>query len=228
MATVEDVARLALASVDTDAGFLLAVRWVNDRYMELCNLYPMTHLRASTTVTLTVDTVTYTMGTTDMHYWGSILYSNDGTATRVVHRVSLQELDEWYPARVVSSGSGGPYVYADTGYDSSGKRQFEVYPGPDTSSDTLTINYYQKPSTLSLTSNLPDTIDPHILRDGVLVDLYRYMFGKAQGEGNDAAAQRYLELADKQQGVWNATMQQAAMADHGRIHYRAPIKYPPP
>jgi hypothetical protein len=45
MATTEEVARDLLASVNTDAGFLNAVKWIDHRYKQLCSRVRFRHLR---------------------------------------------------------------------------------------------------------------------------------------------------------------------------------------
>ena|SRR3990167_131511 len=45
MATVEEVAREVVASIDTTAGYLLASRWVSNRYRQLCSRSRFRHLR---------------------------------------------------------------------------------------------------------------------------------------------------------------------------------------
>jgi hypothetical protein len=50
--TVEEVARDALAAVTSEAGVLLASRWVANRYVELCALGKPRHLRRSISITI--------------------------------------------------------------------------------------------------------------------------------------------------------------------------------
>ena len=45
MSTVEDIARDVIAAVDSDAGYLLASRWVAKRYQQLCSRARFRHLR---------------------------------------------------------------------------------------------------------------------------------------------------------------------------------------
>jgi len=45
MATTEEVARDLLASVNTDAGFLKAIKWIDYRYKQLCSRVRFRHLR---------------------------------------------------------------------------------------------------------------------------------------------------------------------------------------
>lgn len=59
----EDVARAALAAIDTDAGLFRAVRWTSERYRELTNRANFRHLRRVGEITLPapVDTGTVTV-----------------------------------------------------------------------------------------------------------------------------------------------------------------------
>lgn len=62
MATVEEVARETVASLDTDAGYLLCSRWVASRYRQLCSRSRFRHLRRIGEVILpgAIDTGTVT------------------------------------------------------------------------------------------------------------------------------------------------------------------------
>lgn len=66
MATVESVAREAVAAVDSDAGYLIASQWVARRYQQLCSRSRFRHLRRIGEVTLpgriNTGTVTATRG----------------------------------------------------------------------------------------------------------------------------------------------------------------------
>src|SRR5574342_657523 len=68
MATVEQVAREVLAAIDTQAGHLLAVQWVAERYRRLASRTRFRHLRRLGEVILpaaiTAGTITTTQGST--------------------------------------------------------------------------------------------------------------------------------------------------------------------
>lgn len=66
MATVSDVARAVCATVDVSGGYLLAGKWVTDRYRELCSRSRFRHLRRIGELLLPADvaagTITITRG----------------------------------------------------------------------------------------------------------------------------------------------------------------------
>ena len=66
MSTVEEVARTVVATVDVSGGYLLAAKWVADRYQELCSRSRFRHLRRIGELSLPADvaagTVTATRG----------------------------------------------------------------------------------------------------------------------------------------------------------------------
>lgn len=70
MATVEEVARMSLAAVDTTANFLLACQWVNERYHDLCARVRFRHLRKLGRLTIpavySTGTVAITRGSVDV------------------------------------------------------------------------------------------------------------------------------------------------------------------
>lgn len=76
MATVEQVAREVLAAIDTQAGHLLAVQWVSERYRRLCSRSRFRHLRRLGEVVLPAVVTTGTVTTTN----GSRTVTGDATA----------------------------------------------------------------------------------------------------------------------------------------------------
>jgi hypothetical protein len=66
MTTVEEVARSVVAALHTDAGYLLASRWVSERYRQLCSRSRFRHLRRvgvlAVPANVTAGTVTVARG----------------------------------------------------------------------------------------------------------------------------------------------------------------------
>jgi hypothetical protein len=64
MVRVEDVARDVLAAVASQAGFLLAAKWVSGRYQQLCGTRRLRHLRRLGELVIPADVTTGTVTTT--------------------------------------------------------------------------------------------------------------------------------------------------------------------
>lgn len=68
MATVEELAKETIASMNTEVGYLLVVKWINDRYQELVSRVRFNHLRRigelRTTAVVDDGTITATRGST--------------------------------------------------------------------------------------------------------------------------------------------------------------------
>jgi hypothetical protein len=101
MPTAQEVARDILAAVGTDAGHVLAAKWVSDRYVELVSKVKFRHLRQLGEVivpaTITAGTVTLTQGSTTVTPDGAALtawtlIANDG----LVGRSFRAQDNEWY------------------------------------------------------------------------------------------------------------------------------------
>ena len=54
-----------------------------------------------------------------------------------------------------------------------GQKLIEVYP-PSSIDETYNYEYWSVPATLGFSDSLPPEIDEYVLREGVLVDVYRY------------------------------------------------------
>jgi hypothetical protein len=92
MGTTEEIARDVLAAMNTDAGFLNAIKWIDARYKQICGRFRPRHLRnlgelvlpkrvSTGTVAVTRDSASVTGSTTA---WGtaplSIAAKNTGTS----------------------------------------------------------------------------------------------------------------------------------------------------
>jgi hypothetical protein len=99
MATTEEVARDLLASVNTDAGFLNAIKWVDYRYKQLCSRVRFRHLReigevqipayVSTGVVATTRNATGVVGT-------STTWATAPTTTTVATNWYFRDQSAWY------------------------------------------------------------------------------------------------------------------------------------
>lgn len=217
--TVADVAREVVAAIATDASYLLAASWINDRYLQLASTFKLRHLRESADVLINGGGVVFDLAS-DVQFYSRVRYYNGTSFQRDIIRVILEELDERFPTRTDASGSSsttGPYVYADIGLKSDGTvRQIEIYPAPQKiAGEKLVFNYYKKPTALSVTSNIPYGIDRYALREGALIDLYRYEQAKAIREGILDAAASWANALKEQEAKWLSTMSEIYKADLG-------------
>jgi hypothetical protein len=95
----------------------------------------------------------------------------------------------------------------------SGQKFFEVYP-PSSQQETYTYIYWTIPSTLSPTATLPPEIDEYVLREGVLVDVYRYKAEQWAAKPNgDQMATYYANREARQMTIWEKKIQEAQVTD---------------
>lgn len=218
MATIEEIAKEVIASINSDANYLLAVKWADTRYKQMVSRARFRHLREQADVAIN----TYTTAPaildcpTDLRWFGPIVYdSNGSTRTRVVQRVTIEELDDWYPTR--AAATGGPRVYAELGLNGTGTaRQIEIYPvASGTAGEELHFTYWEEPTALTLTSSLPFGIEEQNIREGVLVDLYRYEIAKAIRNNEPNAATMWAQRTAEQEARWEMAILEAIRADQG-------------
>ncbi len=282
MATTEDVARDLLASMNTDAGFLNAIKWIDYRYKQLCSRVRFRHLReigevqiparVSTGITETTRDATGVVGTSttwataptttsvatnwyyrDQSAWYQVAswtddtnftlvtnYSEDGGASRsynlvqryhslhtnarwlgdFVHTrlrgnvdvVNLGQMDRDAPGRMIVGAF--PTQVSQMGTDSSGDLQVEFYPYSDVS-EIVHYVYWGMPAELAITTTIPSQIDPQVLKEGALIDLYRYLKAKAISVGQIDAAALLRNDEQAQHTRWERYMQEAKRADRG-------------
>jgi hypothetical protein len=96
--TVEDVARQVIAAIDSDAGYLLASRWVAHRYQQLCSRSRFRHLRHVGTLeihpALTQGTVSVTQGS-------PIVTTTDPAALAEWRAVDKDIPGRWFRGRTI-------------------------------------------------------------------------------------------------------------------------------
>jgi len=282
MATTEEVARDLLASINTDAGFLLGVRWLDSRYKELCTRFRPRHLRkigelqipadvSTGVVAVTRDSVTVTgtsttwatapSTTAESTKWyfradsawyqcagfssdtemtlttnysedtgssksyvlvkrhhslgATVRWLGDAMLTRLrmpINVTSIDHLDRDAPGRTITGAF--PDTMVQVGVDSSGAMMVEFYPYND-DSEIIHYVYWDMPSTLTITSTIPPQVDPFMLKEGALIDLYRYMMASALSKGQIDAAAVYRNEMNTQRTRWENYIQMAQKADRG-------------
>ena len=282
MATTEEIARDLLASMNTDAGFLNAVKWIDYRYKELCTRFRPRHLRkigevqiparvSTGSVSVTRDSVTVTGSSTtwatapttttlatnwyfraesawykcaafssDTELTLTTAYSEDTGASKTYNIVkrfhslstgarwlgdamltrlrmpikvtSIDHLDRDAPGRTIVGAY--PDTMVQMGVDSSNTLQVEFYPYND-DSEIVHYVYWDMPATLDITSTVPPQMDPQILREGALIDLYRYMMANALDLGRNEQAAILRNEMRSQMTSWENYIRNAQRADRG-------------
>jgi len=107
-----------------------------------------------------------------------------------------------------------PTQVSQLGTDSSGDLQVEFYPYSD-ESEIVHYVYWGMPSTLSITTTIPPQIDPQVLKEGALIDLYRYLKARALSIGQIDAAALLRNDEHAQNTRWERIIQEARRADRG-------------
>ncbi len=284
MATVDEVVDDLLGSLGTDVGFLLGVRWINDRYQQLVSRSRFNHLRQlgeiqvpaiiddgavtttrdSTTVTPDSDATTawnVSPGDSTSHeYWYlqvsaawykvSSIGSSGTTMTLATAFSEDDQTDKSYSlvkrfhplnssARWISSvlmsrlrfelamktpdqfnieNPGRPVVgsyptrWVNSGTDTSNNVKIELWPYAQ-NSEILHYVYWDLPGSLAIGATIPPQIDPYILKEGALIDLYRYQAADAIRRGDYEGAAINRNESRAQTTAWRKIMQEASRTD---------------
>lgn len=281
MATVDELARDIVGSLALDEGYLLAVRWIDNRYKQLVSRVRFKHLRkigevqlSATYDTGTVDATrdsTAVTGTsslwnttpgngaqTDWYFkagsaWYNISSITDDTnlvlstafseddvddgSYKIARRyhsltanarwlgdfmltrlrlplplIPLEQLDREAPGRILSDQY--PYCVSQIGVDSSNYLKVEFYPYC-AESEIVHYVYWDLPTALTVTSTIPAQVDPYVLKEGALIDAYRYQKSKARMAGDHEGANSWRNDEFAQSTVWERRIQEAVRTDQG-------------
>lgn len=126
--------------------------------------------------------------------------------------MSLDEMNIRYPGRRLVGVY--PFAVAQVGVDSNGYLMMEVYP-PPSETELLHYVFYNLPTALTLTSTIPSTIDPHVLKEGVLIDYYRWKQAKAADANQIETAAFWRNEARSQRVEWERRIQEAMRTNQG-------------
>jgi hypothetical protein len=284
MATVDDAVRAALAAVETDAGFVRALRWSSERYRELTSrsrfrclrevgeLYVPAVIRTGL-ATATRDSQVVTGDATAQTAWtqedlvgrwirlkrvwyrigakvasgatielrletkfaednqagvtykiaqrftkldprsrhlGSFVWMRFG---RELEPLTMVEADIQFPDRLTVT-SGGPYFIIETGTADDGTREVEIYPYPD-KSEVFHYVFWPHTPDLKPGDSLPEPIDAYALREGVLIDIYRYEMSKSLRRGKPDEAGYWRNEARAQVSSWEQAIRDVGQSDKG-------------
>ena len=279
MATVADIARSLLASTTSDAGLVLATRWIGERFAELTGAHRFKSLRqvdefvvpiilSTGTVTVTLDSQTVTANVAAQASWvnqdlagrffkaDDYLYEIDaqttantlrlkspyaeatvaggtyeiskrfhklnpdarwiGTMTldrRTLDQVSLATLDYSAPGR--RADRERPVLFAEAGNATDGSKQVEVSPLPNTTAVLVRYGFWPEPKRLKQADRVPVFVDPAILKEGALVDLYQFEMTRALRQGQVEPAAVWRNEARAQSTSWEMAKRDAIRADRG-------------
>jgi len=136
------------------------------------------------------------------------------------HRL-LDEMAKRYPSRLFVGP--WPRVWTEaarkaentdisTSLGTTGQKLIEIYP-PSSQDETYMYTYWSIPQTLGLDDTLPPEIDAYTLREGVLVDVYRYKANQWLNKANVEMVATCGNLEARQRTVWEQAIQEAIVSD---------------
>lgn len=148
---------------------------------------------------------------------------------RLLNALTTSEMQANYPSRQIVGGfpsvwsEAARFVTADfdisTTLGQTGQKLIEVYP-PSTTPETYYYTYWRVPKTLALTDTLPPEVDEYVIREGVLVDIYRWKSEKAANKAIETGNAQFLQIAEyyankesRQRTIWEQTIQEGLVAD---------------
>jgi hypothetical protein len=134
---------------------------------------------------------------------------------------ALHDLDSSSPERQLTAD--GPWYVSEatrvpadtTDLGTAGAKRVELYPYNRTN-ETVYYTFWAIPASLALEDTIPQEIDPYVLREGVLIDVYRYRASQAANAGSVEIAGYWRNEARAQYTSWQVQMQDAARADRGQ------------
>ena len=127
--------------------------------------------------------------------------------------LGLAELDLRDPSRRLISNF--TEIAAEIGVDNTTNpdvRLFEFYPYPQNDLH-LSFTYRATPQEFVMSDTLPEVIDPGVLKEGVIIDAYRFCMAKALKEGRTDVAATWRNELRAQETTWKNKMTEAAQTD---------------
>lgn len=119
---------------------------------------------------------------------------------RRLNLISQDEMDYRFPGRLHTGIY--PSFVSHVGFTAADIMEVEVYPPPVTS-EILHYVYYNFAPTLTIASSIPAELDTFLLKEGVLVDLYRYLAARAAQSGKIEVAAYWRNEARAQETAWS-------------------------
>ena len=279
MATVDEIASDLVGSFDAQDALVPALRWINNRYVQLVRRARFRHLRQIGELSIPAQqntgTVSVTRGSTtvtgvgtgwsflpDTEGWyfraGTAWYKIDssGGATDITLASAYAEDDvsggsyalikRFHPlesdARWIGqfahdrlrSTLDGPIAHAaldviapdrnliaslpefvaQAGVDSSGYLIVEIYPYCSRS-EMIHYEYWSLPEDLGFSSDIPAQVDHDVLKEGALIDPFRWFMAKAAKQGKVDEAALWRNESRAQETRWKDYIKEAVRAARG-------------
>jgi hypothetical protein len=126
--------------------------------------------------------------------------------------IPLEQLDREAPGRILTSQY--PTTVTQIGVDTNGYVMVEFYPY-SASSEIVHYVYWDLPTDLTISSTIPPQIDPYVLKEGALIDAYRYAKSKARQKGDHEGANSWRNDEFAQQTVYERRIREAVRTDQG-------------
>lgn len=126
--------------------------------------------------------------------------------------ISMQEMDIKFPGRVLIGVY--PTHIAQFNMNSSNFITFEIYP-PPSDVELIHYTYWALPGDLDISDNIPMVIDDYILKEGAMIDLFRFEKITALRKGNVEQAAVFANEEAKQRTIWERVMKDAIRTMRG-------------
>jgi hypothetical protein len=107
-----------------------------------------------------------------------------------------------------------PAMVAQVGVSTAGIPIVEIYPYPD-ESELFHYVYWSLPTDLSISGDIPNLIEPYVLKEGAFIDCYRHKMALAAKANQVEQAGFWSNHMRQQETRWEGIVQQAAMHDQG-------------
>ncbi len=147
---------------------------------------------------------------TDVRWIGTLVHMRLRTALR---NVSVSVLDHYYPDRVLTASY--PLYWAEVGeHDTTKAKQLEIYPySPQ--SEIIHYVYWKEPVVLALSDEIPSHCDSSLLREGALIDLFRFKAAQAADRAQVEIAAFWRNESQVQRTLWERMCLTGMKQDRG-------------
>jgi len=131
---------------------------------------------------------------------------------RPVTRTTMEKLNTIAAFRPLIN-SGGPEWVAD-GPEIEGRRTVETYPY-STTSEALFYVYWKDVPSISITEELPSSVKEYAMKEGALIDCYRYLMNQYLKKSLVDVAGFYRNEMRAQETKWDDYLMELIQADQG-------------
>lgn len=129
-----------------------------------------------------------------------------------LQKKTMMELDVMAPERQIVFY--GPTIVADFGRAPDQSMLVELYPYSSLD-ETIGYTYWASPPELGVNDPVPVVIDPHILREGALIDAMRWEMAQSLRAGKDTIAATWRNEYRAQETRWKQYIEDAIRTDRG-------------